>query len=128
MKKGMMMVIANDKLIEPSQGEMILEYLKKGYSLTPLEALKMFGCFRLGARIWELKQRGYNIEMQLCEVIGGKHVAEYRMKAQSAESQEPTSPKSSPTSSEPSPLQEKALSQGEDIISTAINESEKWNG
>ena len=98
-----------------SQEEEILNYLKEGNSITPLEALKQFGCFRLGARIYELKARGYNIEMQLCEVMGGKHVAEYRMKAQSAESKESTSPKSSPKT-------------GEDIIGTAINESEKPEG
>ena len=33
----------------------ILEYLKQGYSLTPIQALHLFGCFRLGARIWDIK-------------------------------------------------------------------------
>jgi hypothetical protein len=64
---------------ELSQEDMILEYLKHGNRLTPLEALHRFGCLRLGARIWDLKQRGYDIEMQLSEVAGGKHVAEYRL-------------------------------------------------
>lgn len=33
----------------------ILEHLKSGESITPLDALRMFGCFRLGARIWDLR-------------------------------------------------------------------------
>ena len=107
------------RYLEPTQSEMILEYLRKGYSITPLEALKEFGCFRLGARIWELKQRGYNIEMQLSEVMGGKHVAEYRLaKKETGDGRQETgetSPKSSPKT-------------GEDIIGIAINESEKPEG
>jgi hypothetical protein len=30
-------------------------------SITPMEALGVFHCFRLGARIWDLKQRGFKI-------------------------------------------------------------------
>ena len=40
----------------------VLKYLvenRKG--ITPLEALRMFGSFRLGAIIFELRQEGYNI-------------------------------------------------------------------
>lgn len=47
---------------KPSQADKILKYLqshKRG--LTPIEALQKFGCFRLSARIWELRDRGYDI-------------------------------------------------------------------
>ena len=44
-----------------SQEKQILEYLLAGNTLTPIEALNMFGCFRLGARICDLRQRGYDI-------------------------------------------------------------------
>lgn len=44
-----------------SQKQQVLEYLKKGYSLTPKEALKMFGSFRLGALIFDLVTEGHNI-------------------------------------------------------------------
>jgi hypothetical protein len=60
-----------------TQSEMILEYLSAGYKLTPLEALSLFGCLRLGARVWDLKKRGYNIVMQLVEMENGKRVAQY---------------------------------------------------
>lgn len=68
-----------EKFSEPTQTDMILEYLKQGNSITPLEALHKFGCLRLGARIYDLKHLGHDIETQLSEVEGGKHIAEYRL-------------------------------------------------
>jgi hypothetical protein len=44
-----------------TQNEQILSYLEKGKSLTALDALKQFGCFRLAARIADLKQMGKHI-------------------------------------------------------------------
>ena len=40
----------------------ILSYLQGGGSLTPKEALDLFGCMRLGARVYDLKKRGFAIE------------------------------------------------------------------
>ena len=40
-----------------SQCSAILEHLKKGLSITPLEALSLCGCFRLAARIHDLMVR-----------------------------------------------------------------------
>ena len=45
-----------------TQNEMILEHLVAGYSITALEALYDFGCFRLASRISDLKKAGYDIE------------------------------------------------------------------
>lgn len=61
-----------------SQNDNILSYLKKGNKLDPMKALKMFGCFRLSARIFDLIQMGYNIE---CTNVSknGKHFAEYKL-------------------------------------------------
>ena len=44
-----------------SQNALILDYLEKNGSITQQEAVKSFGCYRLGARIWELKQEGHKI-------------------------------------------------------------------
>ena len=41
-----------------TQQQHIREYLEAGHSITPLEALEMFGCFRLGAQIFDLKKKG----------------------------------------------------------------------
>lgn len=62
-----------------SQGAQILSYLREGNSLTPLEALNKFGCFRLGARIWDLKREGHDIHTDLIEA-NGKRVASYRLR------------------------------------------------
>ena len=44
-----------------SQTSRILEYMRAGNSITPLDALRLFGCMRLGARIYDLKQDGHVI-------------------------------------------------------------------
>ena len=38
-----------------TQNQKILKYLKEGNRITALEALKMFGCFRLASRISDLR-------------------------------------------------------------------------
>ena len=40
----------------------ILNHLLEHETITPLEALSEYGCYRLGARIADLRNRGYNIE------------------------------------------------------------------
>ena len=45
-----------------TQCERILEFMRENGSITPLDALREFGCMRLGARIWDLKRRGLEIE------------------------------------------------------------------
>lgn len=44
-----------------TQEAAILEYLKAGNSISPLEALSEFGCFRLASVIHALRQRGHSI-------------------------------------------------------------------
>ena len=39
----------------------ILAYMQGGGSLTQFEALNLFGCMRLGARILEIKKAGYTV-------------------------------------------------------------------
>jgi hypothetical protein len=50
----------NEKKIA-SQNDKILEWLKTGKAITPIDALNMFGCFRLAARIADLRKSGYDI-------------------------------------------------------------------
>ena len=51
-----------------SQKNQILKTLMKGQKITPHQALRNFGCFRLGARIYELKKEGWPIESEIIEV------------------------------------------------------------
>lgn len=62
-----------------TQNEMILEALQKGRELTPLDALSEFGCFRLAARIKDLRDRGVNIEMKKVKSGNGKQFAKYKL-------------------------------------------------
>jgi hypothetical protein len=63
----------------PTQAGRILEHLRAGNRITALEALDAFGCFRLAARIHELRNQGWQIEERTVETRGGKRVAEYSM-------------------------------------------------
>lgn len=47
-----------------TQAEMILMYLREHGSITPQEAMREFGCMRLGARIWDLKHQGHDIRTE----------------------------------------------------------------
>lgn len=66
-----------------SQEKRILAHLKSGRTLTPLEALRLYGCLRLGARILDLRDKGHNIVTQMVEV-GGKRVARYSLATKKA--------------------------------------------
>ncbi len=52
-----------------SQTKRILAYLKDGNTITPMEALKKFSCFRLGARIAEISEIvGYKLPRKRVQV------------------------------------------------------------
>jgi len=44
-----------------TQNDKIKAYLTKGKAITPIDALNKFGCFRLSARIKDLRNEGLNI-------------------------------------------------------------------
>lgn len=61
-----------------TQKEKIREYLLNGGTLTPLDALEKFGCFRLATRIFELKKEGLDIRTEMVEnEATGKRYAKY---------------------------------------------------
>ena len=62
-----------------SQCARILEHLEKGLTLTSLEALNRFGCFRLASRIHDLRELGYNIIVERIKTSNGKTVAQSTM-------------------------------------------------
>ena len=61
-----------------SQNNQILQYLKEGNSITPIEALSKFGCFRLSARIHDLKE-SHDIKTKTI-TKGKKTFASYSLK------------------------------------------------
>lgn len=45
-----------------NQCDKILAYIRENGSITPLDALREFGCMRLASRISDLKRLGYTIK------------------------------------------------------------------
>lgn len=52
-----------------SQKDLILNHLRKYGSIEPLTALREYGCYRLGARIADLKKDGVNIKTERKEAL-----------------------------------------------------------
>lgn len=65
--------------MKQSQTEWVLTRLKQG-PVTAIDAFDGCGCFRLAARINDLRQAGYDIETKTLELPNGKHVAQYHLK------------------------------------------------
>jgi len=67
-----------------SQTKIILKMLLEGKAITPKSAMEDIGCMRLGARIFDIRQLGYDIETETCETVSryGHKVrfARYRLK------------------------------------------------
>ena len=61
-----------------AQSQMILEYMAQGHRISPLEALNKFGCLRLGARIYDLKRDGHDIDKEMVSE-NGKRYARYTL-------------------------------------------------
>lgn len=61
----------------------ILRYLQEGNTITPLEALDKFGCFRLSGRICDLRKLKYKVTTKMIYVPDRtgkmKQVAQYRL-------------------------------------------------
>lgn len=61
-----------------SQIQQILKWLESGRKLTPIDALNRFGCFRLSARIDQLRNEGHHIVTQTIKK-DGKRFAQYSL-------------------------------------------------
>lgn len=61
-----------------SQNALICQHLRNGNSITPMEALDLFGCLRLADRIHDIKGQGFHIESNWV-YFNGKQYKEYFM-------------------------------------------------
>lgn len=66
-----------------SQNTLILSHLESGEAITPIDALNKFGCFRLAARISDLRKQGHVIKTDHL-TSGGKTYASYRLEVSNA--------------------------------------------
>lgn len=62
-----------------TQTEWILDALKRG-PLNAIDALEGCGCFRLAARIADLRQAGYDIKTETRTLENHKSIAVYHLK------------------------------------------------
>ena len=62
-----------------SQEEKILAHMRRYGTITPIQALNKYGCFRLAARIEEIR-RVHRVETEMIK-RNGKRLARYRLKA-----------------------------------------------
>lgn len=71
--------------MKKTQRQKIKEYLLKGRSLTQVQALNLFGCFRLASRIHDIrneisdKKEPYLLHSEMIKLANGKRVARYRI-------------------------------------------------
>ena len=70
------MITMSDKL---TQQKRIIQYLREGNELTPIEALYVAGTMKLSTRIGELIKQGYPIVKQWKRISGGRKVMSYRL-------------------------------------------------
>ena len=63
-----------------SQREGILHFLQAGKTITPIDALNMFGCLRLATVIFDLRQEGWDIETIDTKSANGKNFASYKLR------------------------------------------------
>lgn len=61
-----------------SQNQRILKHLKSGKKITAIEALKLFGCFRLARVMNDLKNQGISFNKRMIK-RNHKHFAEYSL-------------------------------------------------
>ena len=61
-----------------TQKQQILNNFQLGNKITPMDALKDFGCFRLAAVVCDLKKEGYDIRRK----FNGKKYATYYLKSE----------------------------------------------
>lgn len=71
-----------------TQCERVLRYMEDFGAINPMQALSDLGCYRLGARIWDLRHQGHRITRRM---VTGKNryggavtYAEYRLEDSNA--------------------------------------------
>lgn len=56
-------------ITKATQTQEILDYMKAGNHIDPLKALNFFGCFRLAARIADIRRMGYEVNSKLVLIV-----------------------------------------------------------
>lgn len=67
----------DDRHDRQSQTDGLLAWFRSGQAVTQEEARRAFGCTRLAARVWDLREAGYAIAKRMVRDDSGRLVAEY---------------------------------------------------
>jgi hypothetical protein len=62
-----------------TQNAKIIDYMEKGNKITQIEALNLFGCFRLASRIHDIRSMGYNVKAEKVTTHTGKKICQYSL-------------------------------------------------
>ncbi|MBR0463434.1 MAG: hypothetical protein IJJ23_03520 [Clostridia bacterium] len=52
---------------KPCQMDKVLRHLRDFGTITPMDAMRDYSIMRLGARVWDLKRRGYNVTSRIVQ-------------------------------------------------------------
>ena len=63
------------------QSDLILKHLRRG-PITAIEALNRYGCFRLAARVKDLRNSGHDIVTEMVKLGDKKHASYYLRETQ----------------------------------------------
>jgi hypothetical protein len=69
-------------MTKETQNKLIAEHLKAGRKITPLDALYLFNCWRLSARIDDLKKLGMSIKTIMIKIRSdgkNKYIGRYEL-------------------------------------------------
>lgn len=72
--------MTSNQLHTKTQCSRILAWLTRGKRLTQLQAYNLFGCTRIAARCYDLRQMGYQITGKMIKTRTGKIVKQYSLK------------------------------------------------
>ncbi len=68
-----------EMFLKITQNQQIRKHLEAGKSITPIEALDMFGCLSLAQRIMNLRDQGMNIKTDMITTGTGKRIGKYSL-------------------------------------------------
>ncbi len=71
--------LANDLALTPQSRAVLRHLEKRGKTITPLEALGVYGIFRLAARIREIREAGHDVITHNRRYPNGKRYGEYQL-------------------------------------------------
>lgn len=62
-----------------SQTKILMEHLRRGEKITAMDALRICGCWRLSARVWDMRHlHGLNVKTANIR-INNKNIAQYSL-------------------------------------------------